>query len=438
MTLSKSSLKTEQLLAIDRLSTRRSTILIAPTGAGKTVTCLSAIKQIKSQNKLERIIVACPPKVISVWPSEVKKWDHLKGLKVSTLLGDISQREAKLVTPSDILVVSLNNLEWLLRQDHGCDGIIVDELSKAAGKQTKGLKTKVRGDCFKWRVGMTATPVSQDFEKLFSMCRIIDKGKRLGTNVHTYLNRYFYSDYMGWNWTLKDGADKKIMSKISTLVHIVDDTKAIDLPNIKRNEIRFEMPDESRTVYNKMKRDMIADDYDADAANEAVKSGKLRQIASGFIYTDDVNQKKANYIDDARIDAAVDWWFDTADKRPAVIFYEFVAQGEKLNKVFHKYLSASVEDFKEGSGTLLIAQINSLSHGVDGLQNVSHDALFYHPMWSRDAMEQAEGRLWRTGATKPVNIYTLVCDNTLDDLVVNRVEDRGVWMKIFKKHLGAK
>ena len=59
-------------------------------------------------------------------------------------------------------------------------------------------------------------------------------------------------------------------------------------------------------------------------------------------------------------------------------------------------------------------------------------------MWSRDAMEQAEGRLWRTGATKPVNIYTLVCDNTLDDLVVNRVEDRGVWMKIFKKHLGAK
>ena len=103
------------------------------------MTCLSAIKEIKSQNKLDRIIVACPPKVISVWPSEVKKWDHLKGLKVSTLLGDISQREAKLALPSDILVVSLNNLEWLLKQDHGCDGIIVDELSKAAGKQTKGL-----------------------------------------------------------------------------------------------------------------------------------------------------------------------------------------------------------------------------------------------------------------------------------------------------------
>jgi|TARA_R110002096_G_scaffold68541_3_gene165320 superfamily II DNA or RNA helicase len=438
MKLSKDSLKTEQLLAIDRLSTRRSTILIAPTGAGKTVTCLSAINEIKSKSKLNRVIVACPPKVVSVWPTEVAKWDHLKGLRVSTLLGDAPQRSMKLAIASDVIVVSLNNLEWLLKQDHGCDGIIIDELSKAAGKQTSGLRTKVRGDCFIWRVGMTATPVSQDFEKIFSMCRIIDKGKRLGTNRSNYLDRYFYSDYMGWNWTLKKDADKQIMSTISTLVHIIDDTKEKDLPAIERNTITFDMPDKSRVIYNKMKKDMVADDYEADAANEAVKSGKLRQIASGFLYTDDVNQKKANHIDDARIDAAVDWWFDVANKRPAVIFYEFVAQGEKLNKVFHKYASDNIEAFILGRGTLLIAQINSLSHGVDGLQYVTNDALFYHPMWSRDAMEQAEGRLWRTGANEKVNITTLICPNTLDDLVMKRVEDRAEWMKMFKKHLGAK
>ena len=115
-----------------------------------------------------------------------------------------------------------------------------------------------------------------------------------------------------------------------------------------------------------------------------------------------------------------------------------MAQGEKLNRVFHKYLSSSIEDFKKGKGIVLVAQINSLSHGIDGLQRVSNDALFYHPMWSRDSMEQAESRLWRTGATETVNITTLVCENTLDDLVINRVKDRAVWMKMFKKHLGAK
>ena len=66
------SLKTSQLPAIDRLSTRKSTILVAPTGAGKTVICLSAVKRVIDVNKIKCVIVACPAKVVSVWPKEVK------------------------------------------------------------------------------------------------------------------------------------------------------------------------------------------------------------------------------------------------------------------------------------------------------------------------------------------------------------------------------
>jgi hypothetical protein len=139
--------------------------------------------------------------------------------------------------------------------------------------------------------------------------------------------------------------------------------------------------------------------------------------------------------DSQRRDAAVEWWLGI-DKRPAVIFYEYVEQGESLQRVFRKYLSASVEDFKASEGCVLVAQINSLSHGIEGLQHVSHDALMYQPCWSRDAAEQARGRLWRTGASMPVNITTLVCNDTLDDLVLDRVEGRGEWMKLFREHLG--
>ena len=142
------SLKTSQLPAIDRISTRRATLLVAPTGAGKTVICLSAVKKVVDANKIKRMIVACPAKVVGVWPKEVKKWDHLKGLEVITLTGDPAQRKKALKQNADVLVISLNNLDWLLDQKHGADGIIIDELSKAAGKQTKGLNTKRRGDCF--------------------------------------------------------------------------------------------------------------------------------------------------------------------------------------------------------------------------------------------------------------------------------------------------
>ena len=102
-------------------------------------------------------------------------------------------------------------------------------------------------------------------------------------------------------------------------------------------------------------------------------------------------------------------------------------------------IPGSITDVKEfiesNKHETLLAQVNSLSHGIDGLQDVCSDVLFYHPMWSRDATEQAVGRVWRTGQKHEVNVTTLVCRNTLDDLVLDRVEDRGEFMKLFTKHL---
>lgn len=416
--LSEILLSNDQEDAISRLYEHNATILVAATGVGKTVICQTAIKELQG-NFVTKAIVAAPAKVVenSVWFNEAAKWGHLCHLKVCELKGDAVARTELLKQDADVIVVSLNNLDWLLQQDHGADGIIVDELSKAAGKQTAKLKSKKYGGCFKWRVGMTATPVSQNFEKLYPMCRIIDGGAALGTNKSKYLSNYFYSDYMGYNWTLKDGAEVEITKKIASLVYLVDDNKAETLPELTETLIRFDMPATTREVYNEMKKHMVVGDV--EAANEAVKSGKLRQIASGFLYrTEDVHS--IELLDTARYDAMRSW-IRALDGRPGLIFYEFVQQAS--------WGVVSNPD------NIRFAQINSMSHGVDGLQHVFADLLFIQPMWSRDAYEQAIGRVWRQGQEKPVSVTTLVCNDTLDDLVINRVDDRGEWMKLFKQHL---
>ena len=430
--LSEASLAPRQTSAIERITKYKHTLLVAATGAGKTVICQTSVKRNIDAGKLRRVIVACPAKVVAVWPKEQKKWGHLDGLKVNALTGSPDERRRKLALGGDIIVVSLNNLEWLLQEKHGADGIIIDELSKAAGKQTRKLNTKRLGDCFKWRVGMTATPVSQDFEKLQPMCRIIDMGKSLGTNKHDYMHKYFYSDYMGYNWTLREGAGERILEKIKKLVHMVEDTKAQDLPKLHQKIIRFDMPKETRKLYKQMKKDQVVGDV--WATNAAVRDGKLRQLSSGFLYDED---KNVTCVDRARVEAAADWWLDNGEP-PCVIFYEFVAQGDKLKKVFRKYMTTDPEEFMAGKHKVLIAQIASMSHGVDGLQHVASQALMYHPMWSRDATEQAIGRLWRTGAKEEVTITTLVCDGTLDDAVLARVEGRAEWMEMFVQHLQEK
>jgi SNF2 family DNA or RNA helicase len=432
--LNKSQLQPKQVAAVKRLFEYDETLLVAPTGAGKTVICLTTVAELKEGGHLSRVIVACPAKLLvtKVWSKEVKKWEHLSGLTVVELEGDPDTRRALLEKPADVIVVSLQNLDWLLAQKHGADGIIIDELSKGAGKQTAGLKSKKKAGMLGWRVGMTATPVSQNFEKLFNMCRILSP-HYLGTNKQKYLDQYFYSDYQGYNWTLRDGADAQIMAQVAPLVHLVEDTKANDLPALHQHVIRFEMPAETRAIYNQMKKDMVVGDV--EAANEAVKSGKLRQIASGFMYNDEGG---CNIFDDvfdcARTLLMQQWVFQlSVQKRRGVIFYEYKQQFDDIFQLAG--MTDSTNDFLKGQGNFLVAQVNSLSHGVDGLQNVCSDILFYHPMWSRDATEQAIGRVWRTGQTKEVNVTTLVCDDTLDDLVMDRVEDRGEWMVKFKQHL---
>ena len=446
------SLKPSQLPAIERLATRKSTILVAPTGAGKTVICLSAIKRVIDAGKVNRVIVAAPAKVVEneVWTKEVVKWEQTAGLSVHTIAGTVPKRleqlsqaldlkhEYRRATPArfgaDVIVISLSNLDWLLNQDHGCDGIIIDELSKAAGKQTKALNTKSKGGCFIWRIGMTATPVSQDYQKLFTMAKRIDGGKALGTAKHNFLNHYFYSDYMGYNWTLKDGADKQIMAKLKKLVHIIDDDKAETLPAVHEHVIRFDMPAETRGVYNTMKKHMVTENR--EAANAAVQSGVLRQIGSGFTYRQD--SEVVDVYDTRRSSEAYTWVKNHPKGTRLIIFYEYKEQGRALEGLFQGRATGTISCFMSPGADILLAQINSLSHGVDGLQRVCSDILFYHPMWSRDAHEQAIGRVWRTGQTEEVNVTTLVCNDTLDELVMSRVEDRGEWMKLFKQHLGAK
>jgi len=443
MMLTKADLSEEQDQAVTRLIEHDQTLLVAPTGEGKTIICLTAITELREMG-LGPFIVACPAKVIPVWKKEALKWEHTWNLDIVTLTGDPKARQVALadrkgpMVNCDIFVMSLNNLNWLLQQDHGCTGIIIDELSKAAGKHTQKLRTKQFGDKLTWRVGMTGTPVAQDFKNLIGQVRIVDGGKTLGNNKQKYLDRYGYTDYNGFNWQPHENAPEIILGKIKHLVHHIEDKKTEKLPALHEKVIEFDMAAETLVFYEKMKKDFIIGDV--VAVNEAVKSGKLRQLGSGFLYNE--NGPPTNY-DMYRASEAARWVMNLDDK--GVIFYELNGQLEHLKIMFPKAIFITgglgqkaqklIDQFISGPEQLLIAQVNSMSHGIDGLQRVCSDVLFYHPIWSRDAYTQARDRLWRTGQENEVNSTVLSCRQSLDPLVLQRVGDNAVWMKMFEKHM---
>ena len=90
--------------------------LFLDMGLGKTVTTLTAIKDLKYNRFLVRKVLVIAPKKVAegTWTREKDKWDHTKMLRVSAVLGSQAKRIRALNAPADIYIVNRENVVWLV------------------------------------------------------------------------------------------------------------------------------------------------------------------------------------------------------------------------------------------------------------------------------------------------------------------------------------
>ena len=96
--LNRSKLHHYQTYCIDFIKNKPVSAVFLDCGLGKTIISLTAIYDL-ALDKFEvgRILVVAPLRVTMVWPSEIKKWEHLKGLSYSVAVG--TERERNRAAP---------------------------------------------------------------------------------------------------------------------------------------------------------------------------------------------------------------------------------------------------------------------------------------------------------------------------------------------------
>ena len=104
-------------------------------GLGKTIITLTAIDELKfNRFEVDRVLIIAPKKVAeSTWLNEAEKWNHLKYLKFSKVLGSEKKRIVALNTPADIYVINRENVQWLVeyyKNDWPFDMVVIDEFFK--------------------------------------------------------------------------------------------------------------------------------------------------------------------------------------------------------------------------------------------------------------------------------------------------------------------
>lgn len=401
-------------------------------GLGKSVISLTAINDLMLDYfDVSRTLVIAPLRVAnSTWPDEIKKWDHLKHLNYSVVIGSEKERLDALRKPAHIYLINRENVDWLITKSGiswKFDMVVIDELSSFKSYQAKRFKSllKVRPK-IKRIVGLTGTPSSNGLMDLWAEFRLLDMGERLGRYITYYRQNFFVPDkrnqQMIFSYKPKEGSEKMIYSLISDITISMKSKDFLKMPECVMNEVVVSLSDKEQKLYDSLKQDMVLslEENEIDAINAAALSNKLLQMSNGAVYNDD---KESLHIHDRKLDALEDL-IEGANGKPVLVAYWFKHDLEKIKDRFdvRKIKSAKdISDWNEGKIPVALIHPASAGHGLN-LQAGGSTLIWFGLTWSLELYQQTNARLYRQGQDSTVVIHHILTKGTIDEDVMKALK----------------
>jgi hypothetical protein len=449
-------LRSYQERAATFLYERDAAFLVAPLGAGKGAAALTAIAElIRDQLRRHALVVA--PKLVAttVWPAEVATWDHLRHLQVAVLDGSPERRRALLGSASgrQVTVIGVDLVPWLVEEladladDHPIfDMLVIDETSRLkdpSGKRSRAL-AKIAGR-FRTRWGLTGTPRPNSSRDLFMPAAIITDGALWGRAFVPWQKRFFRPhDPFGREWVALPGAEARIADDFATIAMTVAADDMPDLPPLNIVVTPLALPDAVMATYKTMQQELFAEieGRGIEAASPLIATGKLAQIANGFLYGE-------GNVDPMPVHSLkIDWLRELVESlagEPLLIAYEFIEDLRTIRRTFGEVpalggqtgareASRLVADWNEGKLPLLAFHPAAAGHGLN-LQHGGSRMAWISPSWSAELTEQAIARIYRPGQTRHVTIHVCVAAGTIDEMKRDRVLGKMSAQEAFRRHL---
>jgi SNF2 family DNA or RNA helicase len=424
-----------QEYGIQKIIDTPATGLFLEMGLGKTVITLTALDLLKNDYfDANKILVIAPLRVADdTWSRESNKWDHLKHLTISKILGKRKQREKALKADADIYVINRENVPWLVSmtgKKWPFDTVVIDELSsfKSSASQRFRALRRVR-PLMKRVIGLTGTPAPNGLLDLWSQMYLLDRGERLGTTLGGYRDRYFVpgarEGQIVYDWKRKKETERNVYEKISDICVSMKAEDWLDVPERIDRVAPVRMTGEAATLYKKLERELLLPFVGGDvvANTAAVLSNKLLQLANGAVYDEAGGIRE---IHEAKLDALEDI-VEAANGKPLLVFYTYK---HDLSRIQDRFKNArkletaeDIEAWNKCEIPILLAHPASAGHGLN-LQDGGNQIVWFGLTWSLELYQQANARLHRQGQLQRVIVHHLVAEGTIDEDVMSRIEGK--------------
>lgn len=414
--LSRSNLYKYQERAVNHILDINYCALWLDMGLGKTISTLTAIEELMFNSfEVNRVLIIAPLRVCNtVWKQEAENWEHTGILKFSNLAGGKANMTKGLQRKADVYLINRENVTALVKHLGSkwiFDMVVIDESSSFKSNKSQRFRAlKHVRPKIKRLVELTGTPSPNGYMDLWSQFYLLDMGERLGKTITNYRSRFFESDFMGYNYTLRDGADEKIQNLITDVVLSMKSEDYLELPDVITLVLENKLEGKLLKQYKTFEKEMMLDineDEKILAMSAASLSNKLLQFSSGNVYSGDEDNRVTNHFHNLKIDTLKEIIEDSPNEN-YLVAYNYQHELEALTKHFPEAVvldkkGKAVKEWNDGKIKMLIAHPASAGHGLN-LQFGGSTIVWYGYNWSLELYQQFNKRLHRNGQQNVVRI----------------------------------
>lgn len=440
-----------QTYATEFILTHPIAAVLLDMGLGKSIITLTAIQELCLERfEVRKVLVIAPLRVArDTWPTEIRKWDHLRGLTYAVAVGTVAERLRALRQNAMVTIINRENVPWLVEcgEPFDYDMIVVDELSSFKSHQAKRFRSlmKVR-PLVKRIVGLTGTPSGNGLMDLWAEFRVLDMGKRLGRFISHYRDEFFRPDKRSasqvFTYKPRPGAEAEIYRRIGDITISMKASDHLRMPECVLNEVQVALSEKEAQLYKQLKQDLIVSvgDTEIDAGSAAALSNKLCQMANGAVYDAD---GIPILIHDRKLDALEDL-IEGANGKPVLVAYWYKHDLARIQKRFPEAreikTSEDITDWNAGRIPLALIHPASAGHGLN-LQAGGSTLVWFGLTWSLELYMQTNARLWRQGQqSSTVVIHHIITKDTIDEQIMTALSKKDktqtALINAVKAHLG--
>ncbi len=420
----------------------------AGMGSGKTSAMEFYLCLLHLLGEIDRrhpTLVVGPMRVArDTWPDDVARWEQFKDMRIVPLTGTPDERLRKLKMPADIFTISYELTPWLV--EHFMDKwpyrtVIADESDRLKGfRLNRGaarahqLGRIAHNMTSRW-INLTGTPSTNGLKDLWGPHWYIDRGDALGRTHSAFMQRWFKPKWSGFGVEPLPYAEREIHAALRDTCITIDPKDYYDLKDPIVTQVKVKLPPKARAIYKALEKELFAKlecGSEVEVFNEAALTNKCMQLANGAVYTE---YPKWSKVHDEKIEALRSIIAEAGGAQ-LLVAYQFKSDLARIKEALPSVVELSdptgMRSFKAGNAAVGLAHPKSMGHGIDGLQTHCNILVRFGHDWNLgERMQMLERigpmRQMQAGLDRPVWVYDIVAENTLDeDVIESHVAKRGV------------